>query len=91
MILGKARSLLLSGAPESLVSLGGFDLLANIRLGWKDLPRRNTQAYFRKTDITSFKTLGFCINKQIKRGTIFTKSLIKIGENRLKRENPLKS
>ncbi len=47
MFVGKARSLLNSGASEG-ASLGSAPALtANIRLGWISLQEINTQAYYK--------------------------------------------
>jgi len=50
MSVDEARSLPLSGAPERCFTWVGFGyasaLPANIRLGWKVLPRTNTPAYY---------------------------------------------
>jgi hypothetical protein len=55
MFVSKARSLPLNGAPERYITGVSKALPTNIRLGWKGMPRTNTLAYYKNSQITTVK------------------------------------
>jgi hypothetical protein len=56
MFGGKARSLPQSGTLERCFNWVGSALPANIRLGWKGLPRANALTYYKKSELMAVKS-----------------------------------